>query len=84
MKTMYKQVQIEKKMKTDDGTPYMIISTSYIPSEFAKVGKIIKVKRFDKWDDGWKVTSASSIELDEDYVNERSQDYKRTRKASDI
>lgn len=81
---MYKQARLTKNKKLEDGTPYHIINTAFIPSEFAKVGKIVKIKKGEKWDDGWKVTDVYETEFDEDYVNERSQDYKRTRKASDI
>lgn len=82
--TKYKQVRMEKEKKLANGTPYAIISTTFIPSKFAQKGKTIKVKVDGTWDDGWIITDVYSAEFDEEYVNERSQDYKRTRKASDI
>lgn len=54
--------------------------TSWIPEQFAKIGKYLKLKD----DDGWKVISVGSVVYDEQTVNERSQDYKKTRLASDI
>jgi hypothetical protein len=32
----------------------------------------------------WRVDTMSAIRLSNDYINERSQDYKKTRQASDI
>lgn len=80
----YKQVQLVKHMKLVDGTQYSIMSTVFIPSNLAKEGKIVKIKKESEWDDGWKVAAVYEREVDEEYVLERSQDYKRTRKASDI
>lgn len=84
MNTMYKQVRMEKELSLENGTPYAIVSTTFIPSIFAHKDKTIKVKVDGKWDDGWKITDVYAAEFDEKYVNERSQDYKRTRKVSDI
>jgi len=53
--------------------------TAWIPEKFAKVGKYIRIKEVD----GWKVIRAGG-KMDKKYVNDRSQDYKNTRKASDI
>lgn len=49
-----------------------------------KVGSIVELKtEEDGKKDGWKVLYIGK-ELDSEYVQEHSQDYKRTRKASDI
>ena len=54
--------------------------TAWIPVKFAIVGKILKLED----DDGWKVISTGLVSYQSTYVIDRSQDYKRTRKASDI
>jgi hypothetical protein len=63
-----------------------VIQTSWLPREFAVAGRYVKLKEEGGlWDDGWQVTDAylKSIRTQEEVVD-RSQDYKRTRKASDI
>ena len=67
----YKQCLLKKKETT---------KTSWIPDKFAIKGKFLKFHD----DDGWEVKEVYSIMLDGDVVNSNSQDYKRTRKASDI
>ena len=53
--------------------------TAFIPEQFAKKGKVIKIK----YDDGWRITEIG-IRLSEEVVVERSQDYKFQREASDV
>ena len=57
----------------------------WIPSKLAVVGKIIKIKHAvtGAWSEGWRVANVYSVDTTE-AVEDRSQDYKRTRKASDI
>jgi hypothetical protein len=72
----YRQCQlIKKSIKYGH-----VLTCSWIPEKFAKRGKIVKLKD----DDGWEVTIVGSISLDEEDAKDRSQDYKKTRKASDI
>ena len=54
--------------------------TSWIPSKFAIIGKFVKLNG----DNGWEITAVGMENRSSDYVDDRSQDYKRTRKASDI
>lgn len=58
---------------------------SWIPSEFAKVGKVVKLRDEDdgKWDDGW-IVEAAYFSKPWKEVNEGSQQHKHQRKASDI
>lgn len=79
MSNKYKQVVLERIEAIGH-----IVMTTHIPSKFAILGKEIKIKIEDEWSYGWKVVHTGSLEVEENYVNERSQDYKRTRKASDI
>jgi len=55
----------------------------YIPSHLAQVGKTVKIQREDgTWDDGWQVKETYT-KLPTAYVQDRANDFKRTRKASD-
>lgn len=66
--------------------------TCWVPAEGIEVGKVIELEetRLDSkgisqkyFDGGWVVVSCGG-KLPSSYVLERGQDYKRTRKASDI
>ena len=67
----YKQCRMTKKSAID---------IAWIPEKFAVVGKYLRIGD----DNGWKVESVSSVVQTSEENNERSQDYKRTRRASDI
>lgn len=56
---------------------------SYIPEPYCKIGKILKLKEDNKWEDGWKVIWCGERKSDEE-VSRNSRDYLRTRKVSDI
>ena len=60
--------------------------TSWIPEQYARVGNSVKLKNENgEWEDGWFIYFADTDhKMESKYVNERGQDYKRTRKASDI
>lgn len=60
------------------------IDVSWIPEKFAKLNRSLRLKINGVWDNLWIVKEVSSISFDEKYILERSQDYKNTRKASDI
>lgn len=47
---LYRQCRLVKQIR--DGE---MIQTSYIPAEFAKHGRIVKIREGDTWDDGWQV-----------------------------
>ena len=56
----------------------------WLKEKIAKKGFTVKLKNDDgTWDEGWKVIDVNG-KLEEKYLLERSQDYKRTRNASDI
>jgi hypothetical protein len=70
--------------ETPDGPGVVNYHTAWIPEEFSKIGKYLKIKdEFGEWDNGWKVVGVGSRK-EEQFVLEDSQDYKRQRKASDI
>jgi len=60
-------------------------TTSWIPSKFAIKGKFVKLKnKQNEWVNGWKVMFVFQPPVSSVYVLDRSEDYKRTRKASDV
>lgn len=63
------------------------ITYSWIPSEFASIGCYINLKENvlggTAWENDWEIVGRYN-EMPSAIVIERSQDYKKTRKASDI
>ena len=57
--------------------------TAYLPTEYAKIGEYVRIKFECTWEDGWLVVDVFTS-LPFSYVIERSQDYRKTRTASDI
>jgi hypothetical protein len=48
---LYRQCRLVKKIREGES-----IQTSYIPAEFAKEGRIVKLREGDgSWDDGWVI-----------------------------
>lgn len=78
----YRQCEL-RKFHQENNLEFYQIKVAWIPEEFAKPGRIVGIKVNDIWDEGWSVVEVGS-RAPEDQVFERSQDYKRTRKASDI
>jgi hypothetical protein len=62
------------------------VLTSWLPSKFANKGGIVKLKDRNngEWSDGWVIKQVSSFSRSQHNVIARSQDYKNTRKTSDI
>ncbi len=61
--TMYRQVQL---IHSITGTEHFVRYVSWIPSEFAIVDKIIRVKIGGDWQDGWKVEWVGAEEITEE------------------
>jgi len=61
-----------------------VTQTAWIPLEFGILYKYVKPKNDKVWEDGWQVIEVGKVRIDQDTLVDRSQDYKRTRKASDI
>ena len=58
---------------------------SWLPEQYAVAGGHVKLKDGKGvWDDGWKVHEVYAPTRTLEEVRERSQDYKKTRKASDV
>jgi hypothetical protein len=60
------------------------ITTSWIPTKYAIKGNYVKLKDNDVWENGWKVIEVFQPSKLSDSVINRSDDYKNTRKASDV
>jgi hypothetical protein len=59
--------------------------TTWIPVSGAQLRKVIKIKDAKgDWDEGWTVKAVTTVRLPGSVVSERGQDYKNTRKASDV
>ena len=51
--------------------------TSWLPDKYAVLGKILDLKTRGAWSEGWRVIEVyHETKLDDDWVRERSQDYK--------
>lgn len=49
--TLYRQCRLVKKIREGES-----LQVSYIPAEFAKEGRVVKLREDDGgWDDGWVV-----------------------------
>jgi hypothetical protein len=56
---------------------------AFVPESFARSGKTLKLKEGDSWVDGWLVVSVFS-RMSSSALTERSRDYLRQRRYSDI
>lgn len=80
MKTIYwKQCRLRRKINNTSFEEQI----SHIPEPFCEVGKILKLKEDDNWENGWEVIWCGEIKTEVE-VSRNSRDYLRTRKASDI
>lgn len=57
---------------------------SWIPAEHAVVGRRLRLKEDGVWSENWTVVEAWSKALPTTWVEERSRDHLKTRRASDI
>lgn len=56
---------------------------AWIPEKFATAGRFVRLTEAGVSEDGWQVVGVGAKQPG-DYIRERSQDYKHTRRASDI
>lgn len=76
MTTLYTQCELSRGPRRQ---------ISWLPNRFAVQGSVVKLKDDGRWEDGWRVETAyHGVVLAHQELVERSQDYKRTRLASDI
>jgi hypothetical protein len=79
-KDLYKQCGLSKQL--EDGVATQV---AWIPVKFAEVGKYLKLDNEPAdFQDGWRVEDVTEPAVEEHILVKNSQDYKKTRKASDI
>ncbi len=75
-----KQCRLERKVP--NGTATLV---SYIPEQFAKLGKFVKLRNEEgEWTDGYKVVFASEGRMSSNSIVEVERRHLNQRKASDI
>lgn len=79
MNTM-RQCKVSKA--TIEGGAFMQVV--WLPTKFAVPNTYVKVKVAGEWDDHWHVDEVFGPEVPETEVAERSRDFTKTRKASDV
>ena len=77
----YKQCRLS--LNTKDGVKKI---TSWLPLQFAKKGRILKLKNSEtgKWETGWEVKKVYSLRLKEQEVKTQAEAYKHQREVSNI
>jgi hypothetical protein len=75
----YRQCRLEKAEGGD-----RLERTLWLPVRYAVKGDVVKLRDNGVWSDGWRVTSASGMEIDEKYAVHTSHAHTRQRRASDI
>ena len=73
--------QCNLSRQTPEGRQTLV---AWIPEKFAQEKRVLKLKEGDQWENGWVVNSIGTALVSDDIITERSQDYKNTRKASDV
>ena len=76
----YKQAVLHKENPGKN----CLIQHSWIPIKFAVEGSYVDLQEGVTWNKGWKVHKVYPVIQTHEQIIERGQDYKRTRKASDI
>ncbi len=75
----YRQCTLEKPLPTGGKQ----IQVSWIPEQFAKLNKYLKLLENNVWENGWQVVLVGGRQ-DREQRLERSRDYKKQRGGSDI
>jgi hypothetical protein len=63
-----------------------MVLTTWLPEKYAVMDRVLELqdRNSGEWHNGWVVRQVGTVRKPEPEVVERSQDHKRTRKASDI
>ena len=69
------------RRKSENGT---VTTLSWIPDEYARKGKIVKLKDAVGWTDGWKVMFVSLCSFPEDMIATIERQSVNHRKRTDI
>lgn len=57
--------------------------TAFIPSKFAVMNEVLKIKTHTEWIDGWVVTQVGQ-EVDQEYIDAMRRMWKKHRQFSDV
>ena len=75
----YRQCELEIVNSCGD----ILKSVSFIPEEFAVIGKSLKLRDENKiWDSGWVVKTVSSIRVDEKHLPDSHKEIKSHRNST--
>ena len=76
------KIQCKLHKKTENGVKVL---TTWIPEDKAKLNNIVKIRETtdDEWEDGWKVVNTYQKRSSKE-IHERSRDYLKHRKTTDI
>ena len=77
---MSKKTETYTQVKMVNGARYTV---SKIPSKFAEVGRLLKLKNNDVWENGWTVAEVYTTESAETALS-HERDYIHQREVSDI
>jgi hypothetical protein len=78
--TMYRQCRLTKKVAGST-----LEQTCWIPSQFAREGKVLRLRGDDgAWDNGWVVVSVGPFEQSEEEALRGARDWTRNRQATDV
>jgi hypothetical protein len=73
----YRQCHLVRK-----APPGEFHQTSWIPEQFAVLGKALKLRQDAEWVDGWMVTSVGDARLPEEQLPDPLQEIKSHRRAT--
>jgi hypothetical protein len=78
VETLYKQCRL---VKTDEKTQSTFTERAWIPQQFAKLMKVLKIKQTDgTWDDGWVVDHVGTMALKQSQLPDPHLTIKRHRR----
>lgn len=76
----YSRQCILEKPLTKEG---VLRQVSWIPEAFAKIGKFLRLRENDVWENGWQVVQVGGRQSKQERID-RGNDHKKQRRASDI
>ena len=75
MHMTYTQVTLEKRREGS-----LLVQVSFIPSRFAVIGRYVRLKVGEGWDDGWRV-AATGATFSEAETLQQAQEHRAAREV---
>jgi hypothetical protein len=75
--TFYRQCRLVKKTTRGERQ-----KTSWLPEKFAVLGKALRLRQGEEWEDGWVVTMVSESRLEDEELPGSHREIKNHRKAT--